>query len=142
MDAEASPVRQWRVPSGVPLAKLIGAVVLVALGLLLADGDPVQLTLIALAVAGLAVWALRDLLAPVRLAVDPAGVVVAQGFAGRRLLPWPAIERITVDRRPRLGLTSELLEIDAGESLHLFGRYDLGAAPDEVAEALRVARPA
>ncbi|RLP93123.1 PH domain-containing protein [Micromonospora sp. BL4] len=142
MDAEAFPVRQWRVPAGVPLAKLAGAVVLVALGLLLAEGDPVQLTLIGLVVAGLVGWALRDVLAPVRLAVDPAGVVVPQGFAGRRLLPWATVERITVDRRPRLGLTTELLEIDAGESLHLFGRYDLGATPDEVAEALRAVRPA
>ncbi|SCE87952.1 PH domain-containing protein [Micromonospora coriariae] len=142
MDAEAFPVRQWRVPVGVPLAKVAGAVVLVALGLLLAEGDPVQLTLIGLVAAGLVGWALRDLLAPVRLALDPAGVIVAQGFAGRRLLPWAMVERITVDRRPRLGLTTELLEIDAGESLHLFGRYDLGAAPDEVAETLRAARPA
>ncbi|RLP99026.1 PH domain-containing protein [Micromonospora sp. CV4] len=142
MDAEAFPVRQWRVPAGVPLAKLAGAVVLVALGLLLAEGDPVQLTLIGLVVAGLVGWALRDVLAPVRLAADPAGVVVPQGFAGRRLLPWATVERITVDRRPRLGLTTELLEIDAGESLHLFGRYDLGATPDEVAEALRAVRPA
>ncbi|PWR09989.1 hypothetical protein DKT68_10380 [Micromonospora acroterricola] len=142
MDAEASPVGQWRVPAGVPLAKLAGAVALVAVGLLLAEGDPVQLTLVGLAVAGLVGWALRDLLAPVRLAVDPAGVVVVQGFAGRRLLPWATVERITVDRRPRLGLTTDLLEIDTGESLHLFGRYDLGAAPDEVAEALQAARPA
>ncbi|MGQ5260595.1 PH domain-containing protein [Micromonospora sp. ZYX-F-536] len=140
MDADASPIRQWRVPTTVPLAKLAGAVVLVALGLLFAEGDPVQLTVVGLVVAGLTCWALRDLLAPVRLAVDPAGVVVTRGFAGRRLLPWAAVERITVDRRPRLGLTTEQLEIDAGESLHLFSRYDLGAAPDEVAEALQAAR--
>ncbi|MET8311759.1 MULTISPECIES: PH domain-containing protein [unclassified Micromonospora] len=141
MDAEAPLIRQWRVPTSVPLAKLAGAVVLVALGLLFAEGDPVQLTVIGLVAAGLAGWALRDLLAPVRLAVDPAGVVVTQGFAGRRLLPWATVERITVDRRPRLGLTTEHLEIDAGESLHLFSRYDLGAAPDDVAEALQAARP-
>ncbi|MFF0152608.1 PH domain-containing protein [Micromonospora sp. NPDC005203] len=137
---EISPVRQWRVPASLPAAKLAGAVLLVALGLLFADGDPVRLVLAVLAAAVLAAWALRDLIAPVRLAVDPAGVTVIRGFAGRRLLPWPSIEAITVDRRPRLGLTSEVLEIDAGESLHLFGRYDLGAAPEEVAAALRAAR--
>lgn len=138
---ETSPAQQWRVPSSLPAAKLAGAVLLVALGLLFADGDPVRLAVAVLAAASLAGWAVRDLVAPVRLAVDPAGLTVIHGFAGRRLLPWSAVEAIAVDRRPRWGLTSETLEIDAGNSLHLFGRYDLGATPEEVAAALRAARP-
>ncbi|MEU1746769.1 PH domain-containing protein [Micromonospora arida] len=138
---ETSPAQQWRVPSTLPAAKLAGAVLLVTLGLLFADGDPVRLALAVLAAAALAGWAVRDLVAPVRLAVDPAGLTVIHGFAGRRLLPWSAVEAIAVDRRPRLGLTSETLEIDAGNSLHLFGRYDLGAPPEEVAATLRAARP-
>ncbi|MFI7591099.1 PH domain-containing protein [Micromonospora sp. NPDC049359] len=133
--------RQWRVPSTLPTAKLAGAVLLIALGLLFADGDPVRLVVAGVAAAALAVWAVRDLVAPVRLAVDPAGLTVIHGFAGRRLLPWSTVEAISVDRRQRLGLTGEVLEIDAGESLHLFGRYDLGATPEEVATALRAARP-
>ncbi|MBM7491521.1 hypothetical protein JOD64_002743 [Micromonospora luteifusca] len=135
------PVRQWRVPTSLPVAKLVGAVLLVALGLLFADGDPVRLALAVLAAAALAGWAVRDLVAPVRLAVDAAGLTVIQGFAGRRRLPWSAIEAITVDRRQRLGTTSETLEIDAGDSLHLFGRYDLSATPEEVAAEVRAARP-
>ncbi|MBG6101292.1 PH domain-containing protein [Micromonospora vinacea] len=138
---EISPARQWLVPASLPAAKLAGAVLLIALGLLFADGDAVRLVLAILAAAVLAGWAVRDLIAPVRLAVDPAGLTVIRGFAGRRLLPWSAIEAITVDRRPRLGLTSEVLEIDAGESLHLFSRYDLGTTPEEVAAELRSARP-
>lgn len=138
---EISPARQWRVPASLPAAKLAGAVLLIALGLLFADGDAVRLVLAILAAAVLAGWAVRDLIASVRLAVDPAGLTVIRGFAGRRLLPWSAIEAITVDRRPRLGLTSEVLEIDAGESLHLFSRYDLGTTPEEVAAELRSARP-
>jgi hypothetical protein len=130
------------VPAVLPVAKLLGAVVLVALGLLFADGDRVQLVLAGLAAAGLAGWALRDLVAPVRLAVDADGITVSQGFAGRRRLPWPAVEAVRLDRRTRRGLTAETLEIDAGESLHLFGRYDLDAPLDEVAEALREARTA
>ncbi len=66
------------------------------------------------------------------------------GFAGRRRLSWPEIERVRVDRRERLGLRAELLEVDAGDSLHLFSRNDLGAEPDEVLAtllALRSARP-
>ncbi|MFC8845735.1 MULTISPECIES: PH domain-containing protein [unclassified Micromonospora] len=139
----ASPsARQWRVPAALPAVKLVGAAVLVGLGLLFADGDRVPPVLAGVAAAGLAGWAVRDLLAPVRLAVDPAGITVARGFAGRRRLGWAAVEAITVDRRPRLGLSTEVLEIDAGESLHLFGRYDLDAPPGEVAEALRAARAA
>ncbi|NYH44014.1 hypothetical protein HNR22_003741 [Micromonospora jinlongensis] len=138
---EITGARQWRVPSSLPAAKLAGAVLLVALGLLFADGDPVRLVVAILAAVAVAVWAVRDLVVPVRLAVDPAGLTVIHGFAGRRLLPWSAVEAIAVDRRPRLGLTSETLEIDAGNSLHLFGRYDLGATPEEVAAALRAARP-
>ncbi|WP_435206799.1 PH domain-containing protein [Micromonospora sp. bgisy143] len=133
--------RQWRVPSSLPAAKLAGAVLLIALGLLFADGDPVRLVVAAVAAVALAVWALRDLVAPVRLAVDPAGLTVIRGFAGRQLLPWSTVEAIRVDRRQRWGLSGEILEIDAGESLHLFGRYDLGATPEEVAGALRAARP-
>ncbi|SCL15380.1 PH domain-containing protein [Micromonospora rhizosphaerae] len=129
-------------PVILPVVKLVGAVVLVGLGLLFADGDRVQLVLAGLAAAVLAGWGLRDLVAPVRLAVDPDGITVIRGFAGRRRLPWPAVEAITVDRRTRRGLTAETLEIDAGESLHLFGRSDLGAPPEEVADALRAARPA
>jgi hypothetical protein len=128
------------VPRILPVAKVLGALVLVALGLLFADGDRVQLVLAGLGAVALAIWATRDLLAPVRLAVDPEGVTVIHGFAGWRRLPWSAVEGIRVERRTRRGLTAETLEIDAGESLHLFGRYDLDAAPEEVAEALRAAR--
>jgi hypothetical protein len=129
------------VPASLPALKLAGAVALLALALLLDEGDPVQLGLAVVAAAALAGWAARDLVAPVRLAVDPEGVTVVRGFAGHHRLPWSAVERVTVDRRARLGLTSEVLEIDAGESLHLFGRLDLGADPADVAEALHEARP-
>ncbi|MCW3816493.1 PH domain-containing protein [Micromonospora sp. DR5-3] len=142
MIPQSPPARQWRVPAVLPAAKLVGALVLVALGLLFADGDRVQLVLAGLAAAVLAGWGVRDVVAPVRLAVDAEGVTVTRGFAGRRRLPWPAVEAIRVERRTRRGLTAETLEIDADESLHLFGRYDLDAPPEEVAEALRAARAA
>ncbi|WP_307803720.1 PH domain-containing protein [Micromonospora echinofusca] len=134
------PSTSWRVPIGLPVLKLAGGVLLVAAGLLLAAGDPVRPGLAVLVAAGLAGWAVRDLVAPVRLAVDPGGVTVIRGFAGRRRLTWAAIERITVDARPRRGLRTEILEIDAGDALYLFGRYDLGAGPAEVADTLRAVR--
>ncbi|PSK66442.1 hypothetical protein B0E53_01618 [Micromonospora sp. MH33] len=142
MTAQSSPARQWRVPPVLPAVKALGALVLVALGLLFAGEDRVQPVLAGLAAAGLLGWALRDLVAPVRLAADPEGITVIQGFARRRRLPWAAVESIRVERRTRRGITGETLEIDAGESLHLFGRYDLDAPPEEVAAALETARAA
>jgi hypothetical protein len=67
---------------------------------------------------------------------------VVTGFAGRRRLAWGDIERIRVDERQRLGTRSELLEIDAGESLHLFSAYELNAPCAEVAAALEGLRAA
>ncbi|MEU2984964.1 PH domain-containing protein [Micromonospora aurantiaca] len=142
MDPQSPPIRQWRVPREVPVLKAVGALALVALGLVFAGGDPVRPALAGLAAAGLLAWALRDVVAPVRLAVDPDGLTVLRGFAGRRRLPWDAVEAIRLDRRSRRGITAETLEIDAGESLHLFGRRDLDAPLDEVAAALDEVRPA
>jgi hypothetical protein len=130
----------WRVPRKVPAVKLAAAAVLLAVGLLFADGDVIRLVLAATVATALALWAVRDLLAPVRLAADPTGVTVVAGFAGRRSLAWSQIERVRVDARPRLGIRTETLEIDAGESLHLFSEYDLGAPPSEVAAALEPLR--
>ncbi|MET7468870.1 PH domain-containing protein [Micromonospora sp. NPDC005686] len=141
MDPQSPPARQWRVPREVPVLKALGALALVALGLVFAGGDPVRPGLAGLAAAGLLGWALRDVVAPVRLTVDPDGLTVLRGFAGRRRLPWDTVEAIRLDRRSRRGITAEALEIDAGESLHLFGRRDLDAPLDEVAAALTEARP-
>ena len=127
----------WRVPRKLPVTKIIGAATVVAAGLLLADGDPVRLALAVLTAAGVTGWALRDLLVPVRLTAGADGITVVAGFGGRRRLGWGQIEAITVDRRGHRGIRTELLEIDAGHSLHLLGRNDLGADPDEVATALR-----
>ncbi|SCL39158.1 PH domain-containing protein [Micromonospora pallida] len=136
-----STTRQWRVPVTLPLVKLAGAAFLVALGLLFAEGDPVRVALAGLGAAALALWAARDLLAPVRLAVDPAGLTVVTGFAGRRRLDWSVVESISVDDRPRFGLRNQFLEIDTGESLHLLSRHDLGADPAEVARLLQPLLP-
>jgi hypothetical protein len=92
------------------------------------------------AALALAAFALRDLLAPVRLAADPTGVTVVSGFAGQRHLPWARIERIRVDERHRFGMRSQLLEIDTGDSLHLFSGYELSASCAEVAALLQALR--
>ncbi|GIJ42083.1 PH domain-containing protein [Micromonospora andamanensis] len=132
--------QQWRVPPALPVLKLAAAAALLALGVLLAEGDPLRPVLGGLAAAILTGWGLRDLVAPVRLAVDATGITVPAGLLSRRHLPWPAVQTIEVQRRSGRGLAGPTLEIDAGESLHLFSRLDLGADPAEVADALYAAR--
>jgi hypothetical protein len=131
---------RWRVPPALPAVKLGGAAVLVLLALFVGRHDRLGLTLAAAAALFLTVWGVRDLVAGVRLAADADGVTVVSGYAGRRRLPWAAIERIAVDTRTRRGLRSETLEVDTGEAIHLFSRWDLGAQPDEVAERLEEIR--
>lgn len=113
---------------------------LVVLAVVFGRGDPVQWFLAGVVAAGLTGWALRDLVAPVRLSADTSGVILVEGFARRRHVAWPQVERVRLDRRERLGLRNDLLEIDAGDSLHLFSRHDLGTDPAEVAEALNALR--
>lgn len=131
---------RWRVPPVLPAVKLGGAAVLVLLAVFVARDDRLGLTLAVAAALFLAVWGMRDVIAAVRLSADAEGVTVVSGYAGRRRLPWAAIERITVDTRTRRGLRSETLELDTGEAIHLFSRWDLGAHPDEVAERLEEIR--
>ncbi|HEY0531562.1 MAG TPA: PH domain-containing protein [Actinoplanes sp.] len=127
---------QWRIKPVLPVTKGMGAVAVVVLAVAFAGRDPIRWAL-ALVVGGmLAIWAVRDLIAPVRLAADAGGITVITGFARRRHLPWAQIERVRVDVSSRRGLRSELLELDAGESIFLFSAHELGALPEEVASAL------
>jgi hypothetical protein len=89
--------------------------------------------------AGILVWAVRDLLTPVRLAADQEGVTVLTGFRDLRRIPWSEITRIRLDPQPRFA--GRLLEVDAGESLHIFGRFDLGQAPSDALDTLNRIRP-
>jgi hypothetical protein len=120
-----------------PALKLTGAAGLLLVGLLAARTDRVGPVLALVVAAGLAAWGVRDLVARDRLTADSDGVTVVTGYAGRRRLRWPEIERIAVDRRTRRGLRSELLEIDTGEAIHLLSRWDLGVPPEDVVERLR-----
>jgi hypothetical protein len=134
-DGPAGAPDRWRVRPALPGLKLAGAAGFVLLGLLFGT-DPVRIVLAATTALALAAWAVRDLLVPVRLAADAAGITVATGYVGTRTVPWDRIERVRVDTRPRLGLRTETLEVDTGESLHLFSAYDLSAPPAEVAARL------
>ena len=127
---------QWRVKPVLPVTKLMGTVAIVVLAVAFAGNDPIRWAIALIVALGLAVWALRDLLAPVRLAADASGVTIIAGFARRRHLPWSAVERVRVDRRIHRGLRSETLELDAGDAIYLFSANDLGAFPEDVVVTL------
>lgn len=121
----------WQIPRRVPVGKLVVAGIVGVVGGF-AGAELWQFAVVAAMVAGLAGWAARDLAAPVRLLADPAGLTVVTGFARRRRLGWSQVERVRVDVRRR----SRLLEVDTGEQLYLFSRYDLDADLAEVAGQL------
>jgi hypothetical protein len=130
---------EWRVDKRLTWTKLVVAVVFLAGPWLVSASAPSRFIGL-VAGGGLAVWGLRDVMAPVRLRADSAGVTVVSGYAGHRQLAWKDLERVRLDSRTRLGLRTELLEIDAGESLHFFSRYDLGESPVEALERIREIR--
>jgi Bacterial PH domain len=132
-------VTRWRVAPATTFAKLAGAVLLGAVAAT-SGAERERLLLAAVGALALATYGLRDLLAPVRLAADTEGVTVVSGYAGHRRIPWREVERVGVGAHRTLGLRTEVLEIDTGESLHLFGRHDLGAPCDEVERVLLTLR--
>lgn len=131
----------WRVSPVLPIAKIVGAVSMVALAYAFGRTDPVRWVLAGVVALVLTGWALRDVIAPVRLAADETGLVLLTGFARRRHLPWTSVQHVRVDRREHRGLRNALLEIDSDAGLHLLSTYDLGTPVDEVADALATLRP-
>ena len=125
----------WRVPGRNMAPKIVALVAFATVGAF-SLGDPPRMLCVAvgLVVAGAAL--VRDVMAPVRLAADQTGITVLSGFSGLRHLPWTDIERIRTDRHQRMGRTIRLVEIDTGETLHLFGAAELGAEPEEVVAIL------
>lgn len=133
------PIRDvaFRVDRRLTIWKFVGAVAFIALPVLIGSSGA-SIAVGAAVAAGLAIYGLRDVLAPVRLAVDGTGATVVSGFAGRRRLNWSEIERVRLEKRRRG--TSELLEVDAGESLHFFSRYELGMPPSDALDLVRRVR--
>nr|BFE28327.1 hypothetical protein GCM10010200_005780 [Actinomadura rugatobispora] len=112
-----------------PVAQVVlkaGAAVAFALLAVLSLDDRPFLLLAGIAAAGLGALALRDVLAPVRVAADAGGVTVVTGYAGRRRVPWSSVTALRVDERQRLLLHTRLLEIETADDLHLFSAFDLG----------------
>ncbi|WP_089325045.1 PH domain-containing protein [Actinomadura meyerae] len=132
---EAGSRRSWRVPPGHVTVKCAAAAAVTAL-IVLYSHDPQFLFLAAAAAIGLNALALRDLVAPVRLAADEDGLTVVAGYAGHRRLRWDEVTAIRVDERRRLSLRTRMLEIETGDDLHLLSAFDLGADVHDVADEL------
>ncbi|HEX6498558.1 MAG TPA: PH domain-containing protein [Micromonosporaceae bacterium] len=147
-EREAQPRRRvppdsvrWHVDRRLTWAKLAGLGVLVAIGVL-ATPDAPGLALLGVAALALAGYAIRDLVAPVRLAADRAGVTVVAGYGGHHRLEWSEITRVRVDRHTRFLSRSEFLEIETDERLYLLSGYDLGVPVDQAAATLAAIRGA
>ena len=131
---------EWRAERRATIIKFAGAAAFLVLPLLLTSST-LGWVIGVLAAVGLFLFGLRDVLAPVRLAADIDGVTVASGYAGHRRLSWSELDRVRVDSRNRFGARSAFLEVDAGESLYFFSRYDLSADPDDVLKVIQEIRP-
>jgi hypothetical protein len=131
---------RWRVSPPLTWAKL-AAVVAFALVVFIYRDEPMRAFVAGVGALVIGVYAARDLIAPIRLAADLDGVTVVSGYASKQHVPWANVERLRVDRQSRLGLRTEMLEIDTGESVYLFSTYDLNAPCTDVEEALRQLRP-
>jgi hypothetical protein len=136
VDTEAG-VAQWSPRSGETAAL---AVVALGLGFALLVLDAPGRVLVGTAVLVLLLVVVHDLVTRPRLRAGPDGVEV-RTWTGRRHLPWPVL-RARVREVRRLGVRSRTLELDTVGGpdddgvLVVLGRRDLGADPQQVADAL------
>lgn len=140
-------VRQWSTTPALVVTLLTGAVAAaVWCGVLWATGAAAPGLLIAAVTAsGFTGWGVFALRARPRLRADTDGVTI-RGFGRPHHYPWPFVTGVRVVRVRRLGRESALLEIDTtradgAEQLWVFGRFDLGADPDDVQLELAAVRP-
>jgi hypothetical protein len=127
------------VPTSVLIGKfgLAAALALIALIFGVREQTPIGLA----AAVGIAVYAARDVLARERLAADSDGLTTISGYAGRRHLDWSDVENMNIDSRLRFGARTEILELDVGDHIFLFSRFDLGVPPEDALAALEALRP-
>ncbi|WP_245681854.1 PH domain-containing protein [Actinomadura kijaniata] len=141
---------RWRVPPQQVAVKWLACAAFVALAAL-SSGDPQRMLLAGAAAVGAGALALRDVLAPVRVAADAEGVTLVTGYATRRRVPWGEVTAVRVDERRRLLTTTRLLEIETGgtadgteddHDVYLFSRFDLGVDVADAAAGLERLREA
>lgn len=142
------PNAEWRPSTGIVVTMWVGAVLAVVwCALLVAAGsDPAGLVLAGCAAVGLLVGGVFGVRARPRLQADADGLTV-RGMLRAHHHPWPLVRQVRVTRIRRWGRTVGMLEIDSttpdgDDRLTVFGRFDLGADPEDVAEELAATRAA
>jgi hypothetical protein len=146
VDDEARPVRDYsgltavrfRVPRSVVLTKFGVAAALALLAV--AVGEHEQVTIGLAAALAVVVYAARDVIVRDRLVADADGLVAAHGYLSRDRLAWADVQRMLVDSRLRLGARTEILELDAGDQIYQFSRFDLGTDATDALAALEAVR--
>ncbi|WP_064059523.1 PH domain-containing protein [Prescottella equi] len=144
-EIDHGPSLEWSTPLGAVVALAAGGVVMVAAALLLGLDAPGRF-LAVLAALGMFVLAFLGGRQRPKLAIvqdGPAPALAATRLTGRRVYRRDSIERVRIVAYPRLGRRVPMLEIDAvdpdgTERLLIFGRWDLGADPVVVFDALAV----
>ncbi|CAM2911014.1 PH domain-containing protein [Skermania piniformis] len=125
------------------VATTLGAVVFVVAAVL-TRADPAGALLLTVAALGTTVVAALGWLRRPRLAVydgpDGTADLAVRELRGTSRFGRAELAYVRVSRYPRLGRRIPLLEIELRESdrLLVFGRWDLGADPAEVLDALTV----
>jgi len=142
MTVEESP--RWSTPPAV-VAALTGAGVVLAVAAAVMVPDAAGRVLVGFAAVlvlstAASAWRQRP-----RLEVlDGSSGIAVTRWTGRREYPLAQLHRVRIVEYPRLGRRVPMLEIDTldprdgSENLMIFGRWDLGADPRTVHEALVV----
>jgi Bacterial PH domain len=140
-------VREWSPATGLVVCGWIAAVAAAGwcAALWVSAADPAGRLIAGVAAVGLGLAALFGSLARPRLRADTDGLTVG-GMWRSRHHPWPLVQGVRVIRVRRFGRESALLEVDTltasgAEQLHVFGRLDLAADPEDVAPQLLALRP-
>lgn len=133
--------QQWATPLPAVAALIAGGFAL-GIGAVVASIDAPGTFLVGLAALG--TWVVAGLAAAQRprLAIGRDGALVMKRLSGVRTYSRADVVRTKIVRYPRLGRRVPMLEIDLrppgqdDDRLVIFGRWDLGAHPQDVFDAL------
>lgn len=115
-----------------------GAILALVLALTAVDGA--GRLLFAMVVMVLAGYSIGDLAFWPRLLADASGLRIRTPLA-RANLTWSDVDDVRADERTRYGLRSTTLEVDAGQTLVVFSRRELGADTATVQDLVRALAP-
>ena len=136
---------EWATPAPMGALMVVGGIALGGAGLF-SGTDPAGMALMLIAAVLLLVLGAQSLWVRPKLAVQGRRLQVRTLFRGTCVYSFDDVRRAQVLTYPRFGRRVPHLELDLddeqahdGERLVIYGRWDLGANPLDVADALRAA---